>query len=737
MPPMKPRYLALILLLALLLGVWLGRANLSEMTMTSSMRTYGFRDVSAEIDHLGTDHSRISQLGFLLDTDTSQFKLMANDISINYSLEQLTQGHADSLAINRLAIHHKTKPNQLTDSDAAQKALEPVKIIAALRQALREYVIFNSVSVEHLSLTGESFGVLHGKPLQLQVKNEASGIATELSLLDQSTTGTQEAIRQLLISRFSQDKLIAELVYPQASDEVPAGIELDIHDTRIEGDYFVDLRVLSDWLQPFAQINTIDGLKKITGNLSVDFGSGDKIKSIIYAQTESFNYDSYRADTVEINLKTSNPISNPLQHTKLGNGSYLNVSNFSQENLSLADTRLNIVGDLSTINDTWEFDGDINAQSITASYESRSLDLADVAATIAVNHKHLKLDGDFLTAHVPGLFSFALEHNLVDAFGRLVISPLKPIDLNAENSKLSLLWTPWPYPFDLLNGNIKLAADAVWSKNLDFTLNTRLQIDDAAGHYGEIVFAGLSFVHQLEILPTLRSVKPGNITVMQLDSGVIASNIRTSLSLDTAASGTLPRIVVQNLFGEILGGSFKGDEIVFDLNRDKNRFEIEAENIDLAEIVATQQLEDIEVTGRIDGTIPITIDKQGIFIEHGAFISDVRAGTIRYAPATGTEQLKQNPLTGIALDALRDFRYSHLSADVNFTPDGMLMVNLKLKGTSPELDTERPVHLNINTEQNLLSLLKSLRYAESVGASIDQKVRNKYKKSTSNNQDNP
>ena len=105
----------------------------------------------------------------------------------------------------------------------------------------------------------------------------------------------------------------------------------------------------------------------------------------------------------------------------------------------------------------------------------------------------------------------------------------------------------------------------------------------------------------------------------------------------------------------------------------------------------------------------------------------MRNGSIRYNPAAGTEQLKQNPITGIALDALRDFRYSHLSAGVNFTPDGRLTINLQLKGTSPELDTSRPVHLNINTEQNLLSLLKSLRYAQGVSEKIDNKVRQLYK----------
>jgi hypothetical protein len=188
----------------------------------------------------------------------------------------------------------------------------------------------------------------------------------------------------------------------------------------------------------------------------------------------------------------------------------------------------------------------------------------------------------------------------------------------------------------------------------------------------------------------------------------------------------LPQFGISGLRGEILGGTFTADDFIYDLNSDTNRFMIKASDIDLAAIVKTQQLEDIEVTGRVDGTVPVVINEQGVLIEHSSFINKVREGTIRYRPATGSEQLQQNRLTQIALDALRDFHYNHLSADVNFTPEGTLTINIQLKGTSPELDTDRPVHLNINTEQNLLSLLKSLRFAEGVSANIDRKVRRQY-----------
>jgi hypothetical protein len=290
------------------------------------------------------------------------------------------------------------------------------------------------------------------------------------------------------------------------------------------------------------------------------------------------------------------------------------------------------------------------------------------------------------------------------------------------------LLTPWPYPFDLYTGTLDLSSQAMWSPGEDFRLITGIKLDDGGGSIGEVLFSGLFLDHELEILPRLRSTHASNIRLSHLDSGITASNISTDLKIQNASSGTLPQFVITGLHGEVLGGTFTADEFVYDLNKEINRFMITASDIDLAAIVETQQFEDIEITGSVDGTLPIVINDQGILVEHGSFISKVREGIIRYRPGGGSDQLKQNPLTRIALDALEDFHYNHLSADVNFMPEGTLTINVQLKGTSPELDTERPVHLNINTEQNLLSLLKSLRFAEGVSANIDREVRRQYEK---------
>jgi hypothetical protein len=387
-----------------------------------------------------------------------------------------------------------------------------------------------------------------------------------------------------------------------------------------------------------------------------------------------------------------------------------------------------MVGELTNLLNSWSYKGGFSSSLLAANFQSRAFKLKDVAARIAANAKTIKVSGNFSPALVPGEFEFVLDHNLSRGYGKLSINPLKPLDLNAENNKLSLLLVPWPYPFDLLSGKIKLSSDASWSQKDDFSLSTTINIDNTGGNVGKLLFSGLSFDQELEILPKLHTISAGKITLKHVDTGVIANNISADLKLNTESTDFLPQVIVHKLTGEIFGGAFSAKNIVYDLNNSTNSFKIKATNIDLAEIVKTQQLDGIVATGRIDGIIPVEINENGVFIQDGAFINDVRNGTIRYNPATGTEQLKQNPITGIALDALRDFRYSHLSAGVNFTPDGRLTINLQLKGTSPELDTNRPVHLNINTEQNLLSLLKSLRFAQGVSEKIDDKVRRLYEK---------
>lgn len=97
-------------------------------------------------------------------------------------------------------------------------------------------------------------------------------------------------------------------------------------------------------------------------------------------------------------------------------------------------------------------------------------------------------------------------------------------------------------------------------------------------------------------------------------------------------------------------------------------------------------------------------------------------GIIRYLPPEKSG-LEQSGLTAYALKVLEEFKYDLLQAAIHYSPDGTLEVNFKLQGKNEQLDPERPVHLNVNTEQNLLSLLRSFEYSNRLEKEMDTRAR--------------
>ena len=144
-------------------------------------------------------------------------------------------------------------------------------------------------------------------------------------------------------------------------------------------------------------------------------------------------------------------------------------------------------------------------------------------------------------------------------------------------------------------------------------------------------------------------------------------------------------------------------------------------------MLTLQQVKGLKVSGSVSGELPIRLDKVGLHVDHGSLHNEQAGGIIEYTPPSKSG-LANSPLTGYALKALEEFHYNLLAASADYSPDGTLEVKLHLEGKSPRLDTKRPVHLNITTQQNLLSLVKSLRYSDSLTHEIDREVQQHFQK---------
>ena len=723
-------YIIILLILALAAGLWLARTSLVEFALTRIMHNVGLQDITADIVQLDLNHARVSRYGFSQGNTSGQLVLESSGIDIDYTFGQLASGRIDSLVIDHVVVHYNPAPD--TQTAAATTSLQPAEVIAAIQQGLQKYTFANRIRVHQLVLHGEPFGKLQDTPIEFDIRHDDGEIQATASLLAQELQAGDD-VRQLVITELTAQSLAAELRFSTRPGQPAAELRIDFSDTQasgatISGAYHLRPQQLKYWLVPAEKTGATHINGEVDGRFNLDFKQADAFAFKLDVTTDGIAIDTNSAGKTTVHLSGNYSKTESVHRLQLDKNAYINIKELKIDTASYTLGKINLDGELVSSADTWNYDGRLSSKMLTLVLPSQTVGLKDLTTRILANTEQVSLNGSFAPANLPGLFSFEAKHNLAGAHGTLVIKPKTPVILDADSHKLSQVISPWPYPFDALAGTLQLSARAHWSQQKDFTLTTKIKLDDAGGNVGELLFSGLTFDHELEIQPALQSLRATQFDLKHIDSGITASNISTRLKLNTSGKQPLPRIEIQNLRGEILGGNFTADDFMYDLNADTNRLNIKATNIDLAKIVETQQLEDITVTGRIDGTVPVIINTQGVSIEHGAFINDVRAGTIRYNPAAGTEQLKQNPLTGITLDALRDFRYSELSAGVDFTPDGVLTIELKLKGTSPELDTKRPVHLNINTEQNLISLLKSLRYAKGVSDAIDAKVRRQYEK---------
>jgi hypothetical protein len=175
----------------------------------------------------------------------------------------------------------------------------------------------------------------------------------------------------------------------------------------------------------------------------------------------------------------------------------------------------------------------------------------------------------------------------------------------------------------------------------------------------------------------------------------------------------------------VLGGKLLADPFRFGLEEEENDLVLRPQSIQLQFMAKLAELESIELTGSLSGTLPITIHEKVITITNGRLENDPPGGVIRYLPGVSTEDVA-DPDSGIGLvsRALANFQFDSLTSDVNYTENGDLMLQMKLTGVNPDMDANQPVILNLGVENNIPQLLRSLRATRSIEEILERMTGN-------------
>ena len=291
----------------------------------------------------------------------------------------------------------------------------------------------------------------------------------------------------------------------------------------------------------------------------------------------------------------------------------------------------------------WGIEAHIAADRLETQALEERIVLSSVEASLRVDNKHFSSVVNFSPHQRLTPFHATLNYQ-VDSEKADIQFRSGFIDLAKANMPLSVFLKPWPYDFDLASGQIRINGEAQWSR-IDGELAPRvsmtMDLAEAGGFYREVLFSGLNAQMSLTLLPSVRSLRSAGVHVAQVDFGLSVTNGRALLSFDVSTLGSLPRITMENLVVEILGGRVSSRKIEYDLNRETNVFELEIHELKLEEIVRLQQFEGLKATGRLSGSVTVIVGSDGVRIEQGKIRALSPGGQINYAPAGGTSAIEQ------------------------------------------------------------------------------------------------
>jgi len=310
------------------------------------------------------------------------------------------------------------------------------------------------------------------------------------------------------------------------------------------------------------------------------------------------------------------------------------------------------------------------------------------------------------------------QHNLDSNTGQLSI---QDVAMSFDSQGLADRVSPWPYDWDISAGNFSGELRLNWEKpDLDWQIDgeSSLQMTDLAGAYADTAFAGLSTSLQADYDPaTGFTAEPAKIAIALIEVGLPIENITADYTLHPNALS----VEVENLRMTAFGGVIKADPFSYQLGRDRNSLILRAESIETTELLTLKEFEAIELSGSIAAELPVIIEGNAVTIVNGRLTGEAPGGVIRYLAGIAPDDIAATSID-LVTRALSNFQYETLTASVDYSEDGDLKLQMQLTGRNPDMESNRPIVLNLGVENNIPQMLRSLQAARAVEEILERRL---------------
>lgn len=321
---------------------------------------------------------------------------------------------------------------------------------------------------------------------------------------------------------------------------------------------------------------------------------------------------------------------------------------------------------------------------------------------------------------VEGLPAIRAEvlHRFDDASG-FADFELPEFSLSSENPLSSFLSPNLPQG-DVVAGSIAGTGRVEWTGG-SLGGGMLLRLRDLSGFIAETAFIDLDTDLEIELTSDLglRNAGPLEANLTRVDPGLPLEDLHWNYSFDSA-EGVLE---IRQLQAALLGGTvslpvLRLDRRQLESARPPLALNLVLSDVNLTEATGLANYDDLAVTGRVSGYLPVRIEPDGIRIEDGLIGALQPGGTIRYTP----QQPASDPRMRTVNELLSDYRFDTLNSYVQLDESGDLRLQTEITGTNPTVNPGQPINLNVNIVDNIPELLRSLRAGREITRVLEEQL---------------
>jgi hypothetical protein len=276
----------------------------------------------------------------------------------------------------------------------------------------------------------------------------------------------------------------------------------------------------------------------------------------------------------------------------------------------------------------------------------------------------------------------------------------------------------WPLDWKLTAGRYANNGTlTIWGGKIDGKINHAargVKLNNDTLSLDNIKFKSSTFIRDQ------RMDDVGSLIIETLDTGYVLENIKAEYRVDQI--GTAGSILnVKALGFDFLEGSVEATPFMTTLSDLNLRTDIRLNELSLHELLQLENQPSLKGEGELSGTLPIQVTQGKISVTNGELAANA-PGNIQYLADEKVLALAAtNQGLDIALKALSNFNYDTLSAKATYKPDGSLLLSTKLAGQNPDWNNGQPVNFSVNIEENVIQLMKSLRFSDELEEQLNKK----------------